>query len=295
VQTHARVASSIGALELPPELVVPIEEVEDHPREQLLVVISGTQGEQRSALGRLAADGHRQLHVERGDLVVLSSRFIPGNEIAISRMIDRLLKLGARVMHHGNHDHVHVSGHGSRAEILKAIEAVRPRAFLPAHGTYRHMAAAAELARGAGVASVAVAADGQPVRYADGELRHEPEPVPVGRVFIDGGSGLSEQVIRDRRLLGMHGLLFVSWHADDDGRITRDLQVLGRGVTGEEAQSWLAGQVEQEVRRVVGSADTELRRDGLRCRELVRSAVRRFVSKTIKREPFVVVSIIPES
>ncbi len=294
VHHHVGAASETGELTLPAETLIPAEDAMKLPRDELLVLLSGTQGEQRSALGRLAWERHRDLHVDDGDLVILSSRFIPGNEIAIFAMIDRLVRLGARVVHRGNDPEVHVSGHGSRDEIRAAIEAVSPRALLPAHGTYRHMSAAAEIARELGVPSVAVVPDGRIASFDGNRLSIERETVPVSRVHVDGGSGLPESAIRERRLLGNRGLLLVSWLAGSDGELVGDVSVVTRGVTSEEAAPWLADQVARETRRAVEAIDAEERRDPSRCGAQVRSALRRFSSKTLSREPYVLVTIIPE-
>jgi len=293
VHAHARVAARIGALDLPSDTIVPVEEVAGLPRREVVAVVSGTQGEHRSALGRLAADAHRDLHVDPGDLVVLSSRFIPGNEIAISAMIDSLLRLGARVVHRGNQPGIHVSGHGSRREIRAAIEAVGPRAFLPAHGTQRHLAAAAQMAREVGVRSTAVARDGQVVRLQDGRLTIEDSSVPVRRVYVDGGVGLPENAIRDRTLLGSRGVLFAAWIADDDGMVRGEVSVIARGVMADEAFPWFEAQVRAEVLRVLAEMDPEERRDVVRCREHVRADLRKFSIKALGREPFVFVSPLP--
>lgn len=293
VISHARVASSIGALRLPHDLVIETGEAVDLPPHRQMIIVSGTQGEERSALGRVAADSHRHLRVEPGDLVVLSSRFIPGNEVAISRTIDRLLKLGARVIHRGNHPGVHVSGHGSRDEIRAAIEAVSPASFLPAHGTYRHMVANSMIAEEAGVGSTLVAANGQMVSLRGGRLSLVDEPVPVARVFIDNGSSVPEQALRDRRLLGDKGLLHVFWSADGEGRPVSEIHVMIRGVTSEEAIPWFVEQTRDQVESVLSGLGDETRVDRALCVEVVRSALRRFASKTISREPFVLVSILP--
>jgi ribonuclease J len=292
VNNHLKAALEAGILALPHGVMAPIDEAAGIPPGRLLVVISGTQGEARSALDRLAAGGHPQLAVERGDLVVLSSRFIPGNELAISAMIDRLLGLGARVAHRGNLPGVHVSGHGSQDEIRMAIEAVRPRAFLPAHGTFRHLSAAAELARAAGVEQALAAMDGQVLRLDPDGLRIEPERVPAGRVYIDGGSGLPEPAIRDRRLIGGRGALVASLAVDGSGRLLGRVEVLARGVVAEETLPWLEQQVRAEARRLLDALDPEARADADRCRDALRSGLRRFLQKLISREPWVGVTVI---
>jgi len=237
VLNHSRVAAMVGALRLPAGLVVEPEEAGGLAPEKQLIVLSGTQGEERSALGRVSLDTYKSLSARPGDLVILSSRFIPGNEIAISRMIDRLLKLGARVAHRGNHPGVHVSGHGSRDEIRRAVGAVAPRSFLAAHGTYRHMAAAARIASEAGVASPCVAHDRQ---AAIGEI-----------------------------------------------------DVIAKGVVAEEALPWLVDQVRDHVRGIMRELAPRTPADSRQCAETARISLRRFLSKSISREPFVLVSVYP--
>ncbi|HUT77827.1 MAG TPA: ribonuclease J [Polyangia bacterium] len=292
VNNHLKAALEAGIISLPHGVLAPLNEAAEIPAGRLLVVISGTQGEARSALGRIAAEGHPQLTVEPGDLVVLSSRFIPGNELVISGMIDRLLLLGARVVHRGNLPGVHVSGHGSQGEIRMAIEAVRPRSFLPAHGTYRHLSAAVELARAAGVEQALAATDGQVVRLGPDGPRIEPERVPAGRVYIDGGAGLPESAIRDRRLIGGRGALVASFAMDGSGRIIGRVEVLARGVVAEDSLPWLEEQVRLEVRRLLGALDPGTRADADRCRDALRSGLRRFVQKRTSREPWVGVTVV---
>jgi ribonuclease J len=293
VVAHAEVAASVGLLGLDRDLLVPVEDVPSYPRGGLLVLVAGTQGEERSALGRIATAEHRHLRVAEGDLVVLSSRFIPGNELAISRMIDRLLHRGARVVHRGTDAGVHVSGHGSRREIDAAVRAVRPRAFLAAHGTFRHLLASAEIARSAGVPRSLAVADGEIVRISASGLAIDDVRAPVGRVLIDGEAGVPELTMRERRLLGSCGLLHAIWSADPEGFAAGAIEVVARGVIAEEAHPWLASEVQGRIREILAGLDPEVRRAPQPCREAVRTALRRFLAKAIGREPYVIVTILP--
>ncbi|MCP4604110.1 MAG: ribonuclease J [Proteobacteria bacterium] len=293
VQTHSRVAEESGVLKIPPGVTIPLDKAADLPRNRILIVASGTQGEARSALGRLAEDSHHLLRVEKDDLVILSSRFIPGNELAIGRVIDRLHRLGARVVHRGIQRDIHVSGHGSRQEIRQAIEAVAPRCLMPVHGTYRHLVACASLAREVGVKNILIAADGQTVRCGPDGISLVNEYVPTHRVFIDGGTGLSENAIRDRRVLGSHGVLVVTLKTDASGVLGEDVDVIARGVTKDEALPWLTEQIKDKVRSIVDNVDVPDRKEPDRYRNLIRSGLRKYLMKLISREPYVLVSIIP--
>ncbi|MCP4678385.1 MAG: ribonuclease J [Deltaproteobacteria bacterium] len=293
VQTHSRVATNVGELNLPDESMIALNKAADIPRNRLLVVVSGTQGEARSALGRLSAGSHHMLRIDKDDLVILSSRFIPGNELAIGRVIDRLHRLGARIVHRGIRSDIHVSGHGSKSEILKAIKAVAPRCFVPVHGTYRHMVACASLAREVGVKTIAITADGQSTRCDSGGLTIQESRAPARRIFIDGGSGLSENAIRDRRVLGAHGVLVVTFKLDDDGCIQDEIDIIARGVTQDEALPWLAKQLRDKVKTLIDEMDLSEQENRERCPNIIRSALRRYTSKLISREPYVLVSILP--
>jgi ribonuclease J len=291
VETHYRVASSLGILPPSSSALVSLEEASDLPRSDVLVVVAGTQGEARSALGRLANDNHRRLQVEPGDLVVLSSRFIPGNELAIAGVIDSLLRLGAKVAHRGNDPKVHVSGHGGAGEIRRIIETVRPRCFLPVHGTYRHLVSAAGIARETQVPHVAVAVNGQVVRCDSTGLLASRDFVPTSKVHIDAGGVLSESAIHGRRLLAANGVLTVSVCLDDECRALVPPDIQSRGVVPDEALPWLNSQIQEELERLLANIAIETPNDTAALRDSLRSSLRRFLSKTLGREPFILFTV----
>ncbi len=295
VYTHVRVATKTGHLTVPDGLLVPLEKVDHLPRHRSLVIVSGTQGEDRSALGRLATENHRQLHVEDNDQVIFSSRFIPGNEVAIGRVIDRLHRLGARVVHRGVNEGVHVSGHGSSQEIEAAIKVVNPTCFVPIHGTYRHLIAGAELARSAGVPEVAVACNGDRVSLKAGVPKVERGAVETSKVYIHNGTSVPESALKDRRILAANGVLIVSFAVDSDGGIVGEIEVIARGVVYDEMMPWLTEEIAGETRRVIEGLSGDVRCDRERQHQLLRSVLRKFLNKRISREPYVLVAIVPIS
>ena len=292
VHNHFEVASNTGNLRVPPGLIVPLDEASDLAGERSLIVVSGTQGEMHSALGRLANDSHHALRVERGDTVILSSRFIPGNELAIGRVIDKLLRLGARVVHRSVRNDVHVSGHGSRTEIKRAVEAVSPRCFVPVHGTYRHLAACADLAREANVSDIAIISDGDRVSCGPDGLTVRLGDVPTRRVFIEGQSGMNEGVVRDRVILGSHGVLLVTLAMDAAEGVLASMDIVARGVIQDEVLPWLSESIRETVRQTVDELSQDDRANRGRCAEIVRSALRKDIRKKVSREPYVLVSIL---
>ena len=151
-----------GLLHLPPDAVIPMEEVLTHPPDKTAVVCTGSQGEPFAALSLMAAGDHRWVKIEEGDTVLISARPIPGNETRMSRVINGLLRLGARVFH-GDNAPIHVSGHGAQEELRTFLNVVRPQAFVPIHGEYRHLSAHAALARQMRVPEVLVCEDGDRV------------------------------------------------------------------------------------------------------------------------------------
>ena len=292
VETHVSIATSVNALKLPQSVMISEKQLSSLPRNRILAVISGTQGEKRSSLGRLASDTHKNLSVETGDTVVLSSRFIPGNELAIAQTIDSLLRLGARVVHNKNHEGVHVSGHGSKKEIRAAINAVKPKALLPAHGTYRHMSATAEIARSLGIPSVEIASNGDIVCLSKSGLSLDGEVVPSGKVNIDGGSSVSSTIMHDRSILGARGVLYVGWITEDQGRAKVEPEVFSRGVVSEEMHGWFADQVREEINRLNERISDNVRLDNDAAKEYIRKHLRRFAKKIINREPYVIITIL---
>lgn len=209
MQRNVAIAEALGTLKLPPDTVIPMEEVLTHPAHKTAVVCTGSQGEPFAALSLMAAGDHRWVKIEEGDTVLISARPIPGNETRMSRVINGLLRLGARVFH-GDNAPVHVSGHGAQEELRTFLNVVRPRAFVPIHGEYRHLSAHAALARQMKVPEVFVCEDGDRVVLDGEETRVERRAVPGRLVFVDGlevagGGG----IIRDRRHLCEDGVIVV--------------------------------------------------------------------------------------
>jgi ribonuclease J len=210
MQRNVAIAEALGTLRLPADSIIPLEEVLTHPAHKTAVVCTGSQGEPFAALSLMAAGDHRWVKIEEGDTVLISARPIPGNETRMSRVINGLLRLGARVFH-GDNAPIHVSGHGAQEELRTFLNVVRPRAFIPIHGEYRHLSAHAALARQMKVPEVLVCESGDRVVLDGAETRVERQAVPGRYVYVDGlevaegGGG----IIRDRRHLCEDGVIVV--------------------------------------------------------------------------------------
>ena len=286
---NVKTARELGYLEVPPRLVVHLDErtVED-PR--LVLLTAGAQGEPVSALARFAAQKHPVANVRAGDWVVISARPVPGNERLVHQTIDHLYRHGARVFY-SEVGHVHVSGHAYRDELLEILEAARPRFFIPVHGEYRQLHHHAELARRAGLDEdrIAVLEDGRTVEL-DGSSMTLGAAVDAGFVFVDGiGIGdVEEIVLRDRRRLAQDGFLLVTAAVDrDTGALRAGPDVVSRGLIEPDAGGDLMAEARTAAQEAIRSTAGE-RPDPVLLKEAVREAVQRVVFKRTKRRPMVI-------
>ena len=210
IQRNTAAAQELGRLRFAADSMVDIVELLKLPPQQQLLITTGSQGEPFAALSLMAQGRHKYVEISEGDTILLSATPIPGNETAVSRVINQLLRRGARVIH-GRNAQVHVSGHAARDELLTMLNIVRPVSFVPVHGEYRHLAAHAELARLAGVKSVEICEDGDMVIVEGDETRVERRAVPAGYVYLDGDSiGDVKAVLRDRSHLADEGVVVVT-------------------------------------------------------------------------------------
>jgi len=231
VRKHAEVARRLGWIDWPSDLVVAPEIAANLPARRLLYLATGTQAEPRGALARLAAGDHHELRVGAGDLVVLSSRVIPGSERAVSAMQDALLRRGVELVTRHTHPAIHVSGHAHRGEQQRLIELVRPRSFVPVHGTYHHLLRHEALAKSLGVEDTLVLSNGERAELGvEGLARID--GVESGRVAIAGGRALAPEVLRQRKELGRGGVVVVFLAFAGEGALP-DVNVVTSGVADE--------------------------------------------------------------
>jgi ribonuclease J len=208
---NTTIAQELGVLDVPESSVIDIKEMGNLPPERQLLITTGSQGEPFAALSLMSQGRHKFVELGDGDTVLISARPIPGNETAISKVISNLTRRGARVVH-GQNAPVHVSGHGARDELLTFINVVRPQAFVPVHGEYRHLHAHAELARSMGVKSVEVLEDGDRITMKGKRTFVDRRAVPAGFVYLDGSSvgDVQNAVLRDRLHLADDGVVVVT-------------------------------------------------------------------------------------
>ena len=283
-------AEELGLIDIPADSILPIEELLRLPPEQTAIVSTGSQGEPFAALSLMAAGEHRWVKIEEGDTVIISARPIPGNETKVSRVINGLLKLGAKV-YHGNNATVHVSGHGAREELKTFINVVRPRAFVPVHGEYRHLRAHADLATEMRVPEVFLCTDGDAVVLEGGVARHERQVVSGAHVYVDGleVAGSVQGVIRDRQHLAEDGVVVVTLAVDlRTGEIVQGPDLDSHGFTDDPAA--IFDKATKAIRDEVAGIEPPFEVE--RIRRVVRSAVNRVTRAETGRKAVVIVVVL---
>jgi ribonuclease J len=292
---NAHIASDLGYLRLPSGVLTDSERWQDLARDQMIFLITGSQGEPLSVLHRIALDDHRSIKIERGDTVVLSSKFIPGNEKAISNLINHLYRRGAEV-HYEKVSEIHVSGHASQEELKTMLQLTRPRYFVPIHGEYRHLVRHIQLAQRVGIpaANCFLLEDGEVLELTTDSAK-KTGPVPAGRLFVDGkGVGdVEDVVIRDRRHLSEDGMvLAVMAIHQQSGELVAGPELISRGFLRAEEEEEVLGQARKIVLETLRGINRETRTDPAELQEEVRKALRRYFNKTLARRPVVLPLIV---
>ncbi|WP_282003939.1 ribonuclease J [Geotalea uraniireducens] len=292
---NVQIARQLGHLRIPDDVLVELRELPRLPREQVCMITTGSQGEPMSALARIAMDDHKQIKLERGDTVILSSRFIPGNEKTISDLINHLYRRGAEVFHEKVSE-VHVSGHASQEELKLMLNLVRPRFFIPVHGEYRHLVKHARLAQLVGVPEERcfVAVNGDVISFRD-ERAAIRETVETGRVFIDGkGIGdVGAVVLKDRKHLSEDGMVVVIIVISrTSGEIVYGPDIVSRGFVFEDESQEFLDETKKIVLDTLAGLSSETLGDWGEVKLEVRRVLRRFFNKTIERRPVILPLIL---
>jgi ribonuclease J len=274
---------------------VDVDQVGYFPDDEILIVTTGSQGEPMAALARMAAGGHKQIHIKEGDTVLLSSKFIPGNERAITHIINKLYKLGADVIYE-KISAIHVSGHAFREELKQMINLTRPRFLIPVHGEYRHLVLHARLAQEIGIPAdrTLVAENGQVIELETGSIRVR-DRVPTGRVLIDGkGVGdVGRSVLQERRILSEDGMVAVTMAFDEEtGIVVYGPEVVSRGFVFENETGHLLEDAKCVILEIVEEIPPETRDRIGKIRQGVVSALRKYFNFTIKRRPVILPFIL---
>jgi ribonuclease J len=280
-----RVAQSTGYLkDFPPP--IGFDDAMRLPRSELLIIATGGQGEPRAALGRIAAGNH-DLKLSAGDTVIFSSRIIPGNEVAIGRIMNQLSDLGVRIVTE-RQAHVHVSGHPGRPELIEMYNWVRPQIVVPVHGEARHLAEQARLALSHGVPHAVVQKNGDVIRLAPGDPKKVDE-VRVGQLVLDGDVILPADgaTVNERRRIGYGGLITVALPVGDGGELAGTPLIRPFGVPVEEDRDDFIADATDAAKRAFSPGGNEHA-----VRESVRLAVRRCATLWTGKKPLVEVMML---
>ena len=293
---NTETAEELGFLKVSPGLVIRAKEIRSYPRDKVCVVAGGCQGEPMSALSRLALDTHKDLKIEEGDTVVLSARHIPGNERAIGRMMDHFYRRRAEIYYaDGSQPPVHVSGHASEEELKLVVTLVKPKYFIPIHGTYRQLHRHAKLVEKTSVVSekVIIVETGDILRFdpAGAEIAGK---APVGRVLIDEGSleEVEEVVIRDRRHISEDGIILsIIAINKQTGMMEIPPEIIFRGVAFLEEERLLT-ESRHMLFDTINNATVEERGDWTVIKEKIRKDLRKFFYKQTAKRPFILPVIL---
>lgn len=295
IEVSVSIARKLGYLNIPEGMEIEIDEIDQYSDDEIFLVTTGSQGEPMSALARMAAGTHKQIKIKPEDTVILSSKFIPGNEKAITSIINDIYRRGADVVYE-KIARIHVSGHAFQEELKMMIRLIKPKFFIPIHGEYRHLVQHARLARQQGIEkeNILLAQNGQVIGFDDagGALQ---EMIPTGRLLIDGkGVGdVGRSVLKERRMLSEEGMVVVNMAIDEEtGVIIYGPEVASKGFVFETETGHLLDDAQCVILEIVEDVQPEVpnRTDIIRSR--VQAALRQYFFFAIGRRPVILPFIV---
>ena len=290
IEVSVSIARKLGYLKLPEGMEIDIDEIATYPDEEIIMVTTGSQGEPMSALSRMAAGTHKQIKIHSADTVILSSKFIPGNEKAIGNIINNLYRQGADVVYE-KISNIHVSGHAFQEELKMMINLTKPEFFMPVHGEYRHLVLHTRLAREVGIPEdhLILAQNGQIIELGEKGFQIR-DSICAGRVLIDGkGIGdVGRSVLKERRVLSEEGLVVVNMAFDEEtGIVVYGPDIVSRGFVFETETGHLLQDAQCVILEIVEEITPDIpgRVDKIRAR--LQTALRQYFFYTIGRRPVI--------
>lgn len=280
-------ASELGYLQVPENTLIDINEMKNYPDEQITLVTTGSQGESMAALSRMAADIHKKVTIHPGDTIIFSSHPIPGNEKAVSNVINELTEKGANVIFQD----VHVSGHACQEEIKLIYTLVQPKYAIPVHGEFRHLKAQADIAKGLGIPSenIKILHSGDVLTFTNGEAAVT-DHVQTGGIMVDGlGVGdVGNIVLRDRQRLSEDGIIIVVMTLEQYGRqLLAGPDIVSRGFVYVRESEDLMDQAREVAEDALNDCLNKKMTDWGKIKITVRDALSSFVWKQTKRSPMI--------
>ena len=286
-----RTAMVLGYMDVPEDVLVDLDQINGLPKNRIVIISTGSQGEAMSALYRMAFSEHRQIQIDSDDRVIISASAIPGNENTISRVIDELFHKGAEVIY-DRHTDLHVSGHACQEEQKMILALTRPKYFIPVHGEHRMLVKHAELGRMMGVSSrnIVIAENGTVIELTKKGVLCS-DTVPSGAVLVDGSGGIGEVgsvVMRDRHKLAEDGMIVVVLtYSSHDHKLLAEPEILTRGfIYVKEAES-LMDELVSIVIETVEKCDAQHITDWNSIKTKVKSDLSGYLYKTTRRSPMI--------
>lgn len=295
IEVNVSIAKELGYISLPEDMEVDVDHITDFPDDNIVIITTGSQGEPMSALSRMATGIHKQIKIGEGDTVILSSKFIPGNERAIAKIINHLYRRGADVIYEKISD-IHVSGHAFQEELKMMIYLTKPRHFIPIHGEYRHLTLHARLAEQIGILNsrILIAENGQVIEFDENGGRIS-ESITTGRVLIDGkGIGdVGKSILKERRALSEDGFVAVTMAFDEDtGIIVYGPEITSRGFVFETETGHLLEDAICVILEIVEDLGPDIPDRVEKIRVRMQSDLRKYFNFTIKRRPVILPFIL---
>ncbi len=289
------VASELGYLKLPKDVLIELEALRNYPPENTVVITTGSQGEPLSALHRMAFSDHRQVSIIPGDMIIISATPIPGNEKFVDKVVNELMKRGAEVVYERMYD-VHVSGHACSEELKLMMSIVKPKYFIPVHGEQKHLIKHKKLAEEIGISTdnIIIGVNGAVIELTKKTIKWD-ETVPAGRVFVDGlGVGdVGSIVLRDRKHLSDNGLIVVAVTIDKvTGEVVAGPDIVSRGFVYVKESEDLMNMIEDVVCDVLERCYIHNIRDWNTIKTKIKDGVSRFLFTKTKRSPMILPMIM---
>jgi len=288
-----KVSTELGYMKVPEGVLVPMDKIKSHPKGKTVIITTGSQGEEMSALYRMAFSSHRQVDIDANDRVIISASAIPGNETMISKVIDELFKKGAEVIYDRN---LHVSGHACQEELKMMLALTKPQYFIPLHGETRMLFKHADLARQMGVSpkNIVVGQIGEVVEISSKTVKHG-GTVPSGQVLVDGSSigEIGTVVLRDRKLLADEGMIVVIITlSSEDGAMISEPEILTRGFVYVKEAELLMDEMRRVVYESIESCEHQRITDWSGIKGKVKGNLSGYIYKQMRRSPMILPVII---
>jgi ribonuclease J len=295
IDVAVNIAKELDYINIPDGVEIDIDQIDEFADDEIVIVTTGSQGEPMSALARMAAGTHKKIQIKQQDTVILSSKFIPGNEKAITSIINKLYKRGANVIYEKISE-IHVSGHAFQEELKLMINLTRPKYFIPIHGEFRHLILHAKLAKQIGISpeNILLAENGKTIAFDENGGRVS-EVVATGRVLIDGkGVGdVGRSVLRERRVLSEEGLVIVNLAFDEEtGIVVYGPEIVSRGFVFETETGHLVDDAQCVILEIIEDVGPEVSDRIKIIRKRLQTALRQYFYFTIGRRPVILPFIL---